>query len=101
MYTKSEFGTSSHDEHSGSQHRRLILILAAICWLSVGAVVEMKLSEMVRENDDKRIPVNRAAGAPDALSATFAMVARDVEPCVAHINVYESEVYGREGTGSG
>src|SRR5260370_16853268 len=38
---------------------------------------------------------------PDALSLVFARVSRDVEPCVAHIKVYESEVYAREGTGSG
>src|SRR5215813_4569783 len=101
MYTKSEFGTRSHDEHSGSQHRRLILILAAICCLSVGAAVGTIVSGIVRAKDDNRITINSAAGTPDALSATFARVARDVEPCVAHIKVYESEVYTREGAGSG
>jgi serine protease Do len=38
---------------------------------------------------------------PDALSVTFARVARDVEPSVAHIKVYESEALSREGAGSG
>ena len=101
MYTKSEFGTKNRDEHSGSQQRRLILTLAAICCLSVGAAVGTIVSEIVRAKDDNRLTINSIAGTPDALSATFAKVARDVEPCVAHIKVYESEMYGREGTGSG
>jgi serine protease Do len=101
MYTKSESRTKNRDEHSGSQQRRLILILAAICCLSVGAAVGTIVSEIVRAKEDTKLSISSSAISADALSATFAKVARDVEPCVAHIKVYESEMYGREGTGSG
>jgi len=77
-------------------------MLAALCCLSVGAAVGAIVSGVARAKpDDNRLAINSTSLAPDVLSATFARVSRDVEPCVAHIKVYESEVYGREGAGSG
>lgn len=83
-------------------HRRVILTLAAISCLSIGIAVGVILTEATRARaEDNRLAISNSPMTPDALSAVFARVARDVEPCVAHIKVYESEVYAREGTGSG
>lgn len=81
---------------------RAILMLAAICCVSTGIAVGVIVSNTVRARaEDNRLAISNTPMTPDALSAVFARVARTVEPCVAHIKVYESEVYAREGTGSG
>ncbi|HXU37150.1 MAG TPA: trypsin-like peptidase domain-containing protein [Blastocatellia bacterium] len=85
-----------------TSHRRVILTLAAISCLSIGIAVGVIVTEAARARaEDNRLAISNSPMTPDALSAVFARVARDVEPCVAHIKVYESEVYAREGTGSG
>jgi serine protease Do len=88
--------------YSRTHLTQLILTLAAISCLSVGIAVGVVVSNTVRARaEDNRLAISNSPMTPDALSAMFARVARDVEPCVAHIKVYESEVYAREGTGSG
>src|SRR5512143_2091227 len=102
MYKTSEPSVNRHDSLSTSRQTRLILMLAALCCLSVGAAVGAVVNGLAgAKSDDNRLTINSSALTPDALSVTFARVAREVEPCVAHIKVYESEVYGREGSGSG
>lgn len=102
MYKRSEPSVNRHDSFSTSRQARLILMLAALCCLSIGAAVGAVVNGLAgAKSDDNRLTINSSAITPDALSVTFARVARDVEPCVAHIKVYESEVYGREGSGSG
>jgi serine protease Do len=101
MYKRSET-YADHHSNSTSRHMRVILMLVAITCLSIGAAVGVIVSGIARaKSEDNRLTINSAAVTPDALSVTFARVARDVEPSVAHIKVYESEVYAREGAGSG
>ncbi len=102
MYKRSETSADHLDSYSTSRHARVILMLVALCCLSIGAAVGAIVSGITRaKSEDNRLTINSAAVTPDALSVTFARVARDVEPSVAHIKVYESEVYAREGAGSG
>jgi serine protease Do len=102
MYKRSEPSADHLDSYSISSHTRVILILVAICCLCIGAAVGAIVSGIARaKSEDNRLTINSAAVTPDALSVTFARVARDVEPSVAHIKVYESDVYAREGSGSG
>lgn len=98
MYDRNETSGS----HSDSRHPRAIITLVAVCCLSIGIAVGAVVRGISPANaEDNRLTIATAATTPDALSVTFARVARDVEPTVAHIKVYESEVYAREGTGSG
>jgi len=96
-------------------------MLVAVCCLSIGIAVGAIVHGIARAksednvasaavtpeatsaalSEDNRLTISSATTTPDALSLVFARVSRDVEPCVAHIKVYESEVYAREGTGSG
>jgi len=102
MYKRSEPSADYLESYPTSRHTRVILMLVALCCLSIGAAVGAIVSGIARaKSEDNRITINSAAVTPDALSVTFARVARDVEPSVAHIKVYESEVYAREGSGSG
>jgi serine protease Do len=90
------------DNHSNASHARLTLTLVAVTCLSLGVAVGVIANGIARAKaEDNRLTISNSTMTPDALSAVFARVARDVEPCVAHIKVYESEVYVREGTGSG
>jgi serine protease Do len=66
--------------------------------IAIGAVVHGIAGA---KGEDNRLTINNATRTADSLSAAFARVAEQVEPSVAHIKVYESEVYPREGTGSG
>src|ERR1044071_8299197 len=85
-----------------ASHTRTVIVLIAFCCLSLGIAIGAVLHGIAgAKSDDNRLTINSAAVTPDSLSATFARVSRDVEQCVAHIKVYESEVYAREGTGSG
>ncbi|HST20608.1 MAG TPA: trypsin-like peptidase domain-containing protein, partial [Blastocatellia bacterium] len=85
-----------------AQHTRVVLILVALCCLSIGIAIGAIVQERAgAKSDDNRPAVGNVRIAPDVLSASFSRVAEQVEPSVAHIKVYESEVYSREGTGSG
>lgn len=102
MYKRSEPSANSLDGYSTSRQTRLILMLVALCCLSIGAAVGAIVSGIARaKSEDNRLTINSAAVTPDALSVIFAKVAREVEPCVTHIKVYEGEAYAREGAGSG
>jgi serine protease Do len=50
---------------------------------------------------DNRGTISTAAVTADSLSASFARAAEQVEPSVAHIKVFDTEFYTREGSGSG
>ena len=85
-----------------TRHTRVVLMLVALCCLSMGIAIGAVLHGIAgAKSEDDRLAINNARLSPDALSASFARVAEMVEPSVAHIKVYESEVYQREGTGSG
>ena len=85
-----------------ARHTRVVLMLVALCCLSIGIAIGAVLHDRAgAKSDDNRPSVSNAGFAPDALSVSFSRVAEQVEPSVAHIKVYESEVYSREGTGSG
>jgi serine protease Do len=85
-----------------ARHTRVVLILVALCCLSMGIAIGAVVHGIAgAKSDDNRLAINNARLAPDTLSASFSRVAEQVEPSVAHIKVYESEVYQREGTGSG
>lgn len=90
------------ESYSRTRPTKLILTLAAVSLLSIGVTAGVIVNGIARaQADDNRLSISNSPMTPDALSAVFARVAREVEPCVAHIKVYESEVYPREGTGSG
>ncbi|HVG18445.1 MAG TPA: trypsin-like peptidase domain-containing protein, partial [Blastocatellia bacterium] len=85
-----------------SHHTRVVIVLVAVCCLSMGVAIGAVVHGIAgAKAEDNHLTINGAAPAPDSLSAAFARVAEQVEPSVAHIKVYESEVYPREGTGSG
>jgi serine protease Do len=100
MYQKDEIPSARFDSYSASRQTRVILVLVAICCLSIGAAVGAIVSGIAGA-EDNRLTIRNSAITPDALSVTFARVAREVEPSVAHIKVYESEALAREGAGSG
>src|SRR6185503_18585981 len=98
MYTRNE----SRRETDPAARTRTIILLVALCCLSTGIAIGVIVHGAARAtSDDNRLTINGRPAVADALSASFARAARDVEPCVAHIRVWESEVYAREGTGSG
>lgn len=102
MYQKDEIPSTRFDSYSASRHIRVILALGAICCLSIGAAVGAIISGIAgAKAEDNQLTIKSSAMTPDTLSATFARVARDVEPSVAHIKVFESEALSREGAGSG
>ena len=85
-----------------SHHARVVIVLVALCCLSMGIAIGAVVHGIAgAKAEDNRLTINSATTTPDSLSAAFARVAEQVEPSVAHIKVYESEVYPREGTGSG
>ena len=102
MYQKDEIPSPRFNGYSSSRQTRVILVLVAICCLSIGAAVGAIVSGIAgAKAEDNRLTIRNSVMTPDALSVTFARVARDVEPSVAHIKVYESEALSREGAGSG
>ena len=100
MHHRKELFADRQDNHLSARHTRVIIVLVAMCCLSIGIAVGTVLRGIAR-SEDNRLTINTSAVTPDSLSATFARVSREVEPSVAHIKVYESEVYAREGSGSG
>jgi serine protease Do len=124
MYERSEASRNHLESYSTSRHTRVVVMLVAVCCLSIGIAVGAIVSGIARAksgdnrltetsaavtpevmstalSEDNHLSISSSPTTPDALSLVFARVSRDVEPCVAHIKVYESEVYAREGTGSG
>lgn len=102
MYERSEPSVDHRGGYPTSRHMRVIIVLIAICCLCIGIAAGAIVAGIARaKSEDNRLTITNRPVTPDALSVTFARVARDVEQCVAHIKVYESEVYAREGTGSG
>ncbi|HSB10010.1 MAG TPA: trypsin-like peptidase domain-containing protein [Blastocatellia bacterium] len=87
---------------SNDSRSRTIIVLVALCCLSFGITIGVILHGIVSaRSEDNRLSISASANNADALSATFARVAREVEPSVAHIKMYEGPGYTREGTGSG
>src|SRR5712692_1982801 len=102
MYDQMEPPVNHPNRNLTSRYARVIIILIAICCLSIGIAVGAIMSGIARAGaSDNRLTISSAPSSPDTLSVSFARAARDVEPCVAHIRVWESEVSAREGTGSG
>src|SRR5262249_32164937 len=86
------------------RYNRVILMLVAMCCLSVGIAIGAILRGIGAGADDSRLSINHANPAPDALSAAFSRAARLVEPSVVNIKVTQGEtrgISGSEGTGSG
>ncbi|MEK6300263.1 MAG: trypsin-like peptidase domain-containing protein [Acidobacteriota bacterium] len=82
--------------------RRAITMLVAVSCLSMGIAIGAIARGVVGAvPDDNRVAISNAPVKPDSLSASFARAAEQVEPSVAHIKVYETEFYTREGAGSG
>src|SRR5947209_10501226 len=83
-----------------AHHRRVVTVLVALLCLSVGIAIGAVLrgGGFARGNDN-RLSLSNTRPAMDALSASFARVAQEVEPCVVNIKV--SNGYQLEGTGSG
>jgi serine protease Do len=89
---------------SRSQYNRVVLILVAASCLSIGIAVGAVIrGDAGATPTDNRLTISNTSTAPDALSATFAKVAAQVEPCVVNIKVSDNEdrTLAREGTGSG
>jgi serine protease Do len=85
-----------------AHHNRVVVMLVAVCCLSVGVAIGAIAHGIAgAKPEDNRLALSKAAMTPDSLSAAFARVAEQLEPCVTHIKVYESELYSREATGSG
>ncbi|MEW6127824.1 MAG: trypsin-like peptidase domain-containing protein [Acidobacteriota bacterium] len=84
-----------------TRYNRIILILVAVCCLSIGIAVGAVVHGIAGATDN-RLTISNATFTPDSLSASFARVAAQVEPSVVHIKVAYTEAnYGREGQGSG
>lgn len=103
MNKRSEPVTKDQSETiTRTHHTRVVITLVALCCLSLGIAIGAVLHGIAgAKSDDNRLTISSTRFAPDALSATFARVAEQVEPSVAHIKVIETEAYQREGSGSG
>ncbi|HEY9232432.1 MAG TPA: trypsin-like peptidase domain-containing protein [Blastocatellia bacterium] len=91
---------SSTEMITPAHHRRVVTVLVALLCLSVGIAIGAVLrgGGLARGNDN-RLSLSNTRPAMDALSASFARVAQEVEPCV--VNIKMSNGYQLEGTGSG
>ncbi|MFY9570080.1 MAG: hypothetical protein WAV20_01600, partial [Blastocatellia bacterium] len=77
-----------HFESQPSRHMRVIVLLVAVCCLSIGIAVGAMVRGIARaKSEDNRLAISNARITPDVLSVSFARAAGDVEPCVAHIKV--------------
>src|SRR5690349_20019575 len=93
-------GPSSAATISLSHHRRVVMLLGALLCLSVGiAIGAVMRGAGAARGEDNRLTLSNGRAAIDALSASFARVAQDVEPCV--VNIKMSNAYQLDGTGSG
>src|SRR5215210_2949799 len=85
-----------------AHHNRVVLALVALVCLSIGVAIGAVARGIAgAKPDDNRLTISNTNASPDGLSAAFARVAEAVEPSVVHIKVFESEIYSREGAGSG
>lgn len=102
MFEKREEPTIARSEQMMvARYNRVILILVAVCCLSIGIAVGAVVHGIAGATDN-RLSISNATFTPDSLSASFARVAAQVEPCVVHIKVsYSENNYGRGATGSG
>src|SRR5215475_1855051 len=83
-----------------AHHHRVVMLLVALLCLSVGiAIGAVMRGASAARSEDNRLSISSTRPAMDALSASFARVAQDVEPCVTNIKI--SNGYQLEGTGSG
>jgi serine protease Do len=91
---------SSTEMITPAHHRRVVIVLVALLCLSAGIAIGAVLrgAGLARGNDN-RLSLSNTRPAMDALSASFARVAQEVEPCV--VNIKMSNGYQLEGTGSG
>jgi serine protease Do len=82
-----------------AHHRRVVMSLVALLCLSVGITIGAVMRGASLAREDNRLTISNGRPSIDALSASFARVAQDVEPCV--VNIKMSNGYQLEGTGSG
>src|SRR5262249_2049662 len=85
------------------RYNRVIILLVAMCCLSIGIAIGAILRGIAAGAADNRLIINHSEPTPDALSAAFARAARQVEPSVVNIKVTQGEGHGvtnSEGTGS-
>jgi serine protease Do len=82
-----------------AHHRRVVMSLVALLCLAVGIAIGAVMRGASLAREDNRLTISNGRPAMDALSASFARVAQDVEPCV--VNIKMSNGYQLEGTGSG
>src|SRR5690348_3204483 len=82
-----------------AHHRRGVMSLVALLCLSVGIAIGAVMRGASLAREDNRLTISNGRPSVDALSASFARVAQDVEPCV--VNIKMSNGYQLEGTGSG
>src|SRR5215510_131825 len=98
MFEGSEISARKSESYPASRPARLIITLIAISCLSIGIAVGAIVQEIARaRSEDNRLTISSTTATPDALSATFARVARDVEPCVAPINIHDRDTTPRQG----
>jgi serine protease Do len=87
------------------RHTRVIILLVALCCLSIGvAIGAIARGVAGAKSEDNRLTINSSSVTPDSLSAIFARVAAQVEPAVVNITISEGQErtpFSREGTGSG
>jgi serine protease Do len=92
---RSDFGSSTG-------YARITVLLIALCCVCAGIAIGAVVRQITGvRSDDNRLAVSTGPVTPDSLSLAFARAANQVEPCVAHIKVAESEWSTREGSGSG
>jgi len=87
------------------RHTRIIILLVALCCLSIGVAIGAIARGVVgAKSEDNRLSISHSTVTPDSLSAIFAKVSAQVEPAVVNIKISEGEdraPFAREGTGSG
>ncbi|HYM00165.1 MAG TPA: trypsin-like peptidase domain-containing protein, partial [Blastocatellia bacterium] len=87
------------------QHNRTVIVLVAVCCLSIGiAIGAVVRGTAGAKGDDNHLTITETTVNPDELSAAFAKAASRVEPCVVHIGVTDDQSiasFAHEDTGSG
>ena len=88
-----------------SRHTRIVIMLVAMCCLSMGIAIGAIVHGIAgAKSDDNRVSISYTPSRPDALSAAFAKVVELIEPSVVNVKVTEGEertLFARDGTGSG
>ncbi|HYP25545.1 MAG TPA: trypsin-like peptidase domain-containing protein [Blastocatellia bacterium] len=100
-----ETSADAIDSVQTPRHIRIIILLVALCCLSIGVAIGAVARGVVgAKSEDNRLSISHSAVTPDSLSAIFAKVSDQVEPAVVNIKISEGEdraPFSREGTGSG